>query len=94
MIDQNHHPRLIDFGLSQALSPRQDQLSYLWTDSVRPGASMWAAPELLHPDLYPDLKVQATFSSDIYSLGSILLFVRNTGSFLVSVLQLLMELSL
>ncbi|KAF8548050.1 kinase-like protein [Imleria badia] len=75
LIDGEHNARLADFGFSQTLSPGQDQLSYLWTDSVRPGAVMWAAPELLYPKLYPDFKVEATLNSDIYSLGGIILFI-------------------
>ena len=73
MIDGEHNARLIDFGLSQTLSPVQDQLTYLWTDSIRPGAVMWAAPELQYPDSH--VKIEATLNSDIYSLGSIILFV-------------------
>ena len=78
MIDRDHNPRLTDFGLSQTLNPQND-LTYLWTKSVFPGAAMWVAPELLYPDLFPDVvdeaKVEATLNSDIYSLGSIILFV-------------------
>ena len=37
---------------------------------------MWVAPELLYPELFPDLMVERKLSSDIYSLGSIILFVR------------------
>jgi len=47
---------------------------------------MWAAPELLYPKLYPDLKVEATLNSDIYSFGSIMFFVRYIKPF-VSVLR-------
>ena len=36
---------------------------------------MWVAPEVLFPDLFPDLKNEATLHGDIYSLGSIILFV-------------------
>ena len=76
MIDSEHNARLADFGFSHALSPGQDQLSYLRTDSTRPGAVMWAAPELLYPESYPDLEFEATLNSDIYSLGGIIFFVR------------------
>ena len=75
MIDNEHNPRLTDFGFSQILSPEQDQLSYLWTDAIRPGAVMWAPPELQYPDLYPNLEIGAMLHSNIYSLGSIILFV-------------------
>ena len=74
MIDADHNPRITDFGLSQTLT-RQDHLTYLWTDSIRPGAAMWIDRELLFPDLFPDLNFEATLNSDIYSLGSIILFV-------------------
>ena len=53
----------------------QDQLSDPRTDSTRPDPVLWTAPELQHPDLYPNLKIEATLTSDIYSLGSIILFV-------------------
>ena len=75
MIDHEHNARLADFGLSQVTDPVQSQLSDLWTVSIRPGAVMWTAPELLYPELYPDLKIEATLNSDIYSLGSTILFV-------------------
>ncbi|KAF8124531.1 kinase-like domain-containing protein, partial [Boletus edulis] len=73
LIDRNHNPRVTDFGFSQTLT-RQDELTYLFTHSIRPGAKMWVAPELSRPDLFDDLKFEATLSSDIYSLGSIILF--------------------
>ncbi|KAG8216990.1 kinase-like domain-containing protein, partial [Butyriboletus roseoflavus] len=75
LIDDEHNPRLTDFGFAQTLSPEQDQFSYLWTDSIRPGAVMWAAPELQYPDLYPNFEIGATFNSNIYSLGSTILFI-------------------
>ncbi|KAG8217015.1 kinase-like domain-containing protein [Butyriboletus roseoflavus] len=75
LIDNDHNPRLTDFGLSQTLSPERDQWSYLWTTSVRAGAMLWAAPEVLYPELYPALKDGATLDSDIYSLGSIIRFI-------------------
>ena len=75
MIDHEHNVRLTDFGFSQVIGPVQDELSDLWTVSIRPGAAMWTAPELLYPELYPDLKIEAMLNSDIYSLGSIILFV-------------------
>ena len=74
MIDSDHNPRILDFGYSQTLS-RQDQLEYLWNESIRPGARMWTAPERLRPDLYPDLKDKHMLKGDIYSLGCIILFV-------------------
>ncbi|KAH0826779.1 kinase-like domain-containing protein [Lanmaoa asiatica] len=78
LIDGEHNARLTDFGLSQTVSPRQGQLSYLWTPSIRPGAWMCAAPERLYPRLYPDLKVEATPHSDIYSLGCVILFILSS----------------
>ncbi|KAF8547376.1 hypothetical protein OG21DRAFT_1517415 [Imleria badia] len=75
LIDSEHNARLTDFGLSQALSPVESPLSYLQSKSIRPGAVLFAAPELLHPELYPDLKNKATLNSDVYSLGSIILFI-------------------
>ena len=78
MIDGEDNACLTDFGLSQTLDPAQDQLTYLWANSVRPGALMWAAPELQYPDSqYLDVKVEikATLTGDIYSLGSIILLV-------------------
>ena len=76
LIDNNHNPRIVDFGYSQTLS-KQDKLTYLWSESVRPGAKKWVAPEVLEPDLYPDLKDKDkhTLKGDIYSLGCIILFV-------------------
>ncbi|KAF8546075.1 kinase-like protein [Imleria badia] len=74
-IDRKHDACLTDFGLSQTFIPAQDKAPYLRTDSIRPRAVLWAAPEMLHPHLYPDLKIEATFNSDIYSLGSIILFI-------------------
>lgn len=74
MIDRDHNSRLTDFGFSQTLD-HQNDLTYLRTNSIRPGAVMWVAPELLHPDLFPDVMVEPELNSDIYSLGSIILFV-------------------
>ena len=53
----------------------QDHLTYLWTDSINPGAVMWTAPELHYPNLCSNHETGATLNSDIYSLGSIILFV-------------------
>ena len=74
MIDSDHTPRITDFGFSQTLN-RQVQLTYLWTDTICHGAAMWVAPERLFPHRFPDLKHKATLHGDIYSLGSIILFV-------------------
>jgi serine/threonine protein kinase len=87
MIDGENNARLTDLGFAQTVAPVQDS-SYLWTDSVLPGAAIYAAPELLCPDLYPDPKVDPTLFSDIYSFGSIFFFVRPPS---VSVLQLLLK---
>ncbi|KAF8549366.1 kinase-like protein [Imleria badia] len=75
LIDSRHNARLTDFGICQALSPVDSPVSYLRTKSIRPGAVLFAAPELLHPGLYPCLEMKTTLNSDVYSLGSILLFV-------------------
>ncbi|KAF8550569.1 kinase-like protein, partial [Imleria badia] len=75
LIDDKHNSRLTDFGLSQALNPVESPLSYLHTKSIRPGAVLFAAPELLHPELHPELQIEATLNSDVYSLGSIILFI-------------------
>ena len=79
LIDSDHNARLTDFGFSHTLSPQND-LTYPSTNAARPGAAMWVAPELLYPQLFPDLMVEAktepNLHVDIYSLGSIILFVR------------------
>ncbi|KAG8216986.1 kinase-like domain-containing protein [Butyriboletus roseoflavus] len=77
LIDNDHNPRLTDFGLSQTLSP-QTSLTYLHTNSVPRGARMWVAPELLHPDLFPtedESNKESSLNVDIYSLGSIILLI-------------------
>ncbi|KAF9232606.1 kinase-like domain-containing protein, partial [Melanogaster broomeanus] len=68
LIDGEYNARLTDFGLTQVLGP-----AGLSPDRLRPGAIMWAAPELLRDD--PDPNPKATVKSDIYSLGSVILFV-------------------
>ncbi|KAF9234716.1 kinase-like domain-containing protein, partial [Melanogaster broomeanus] len=73
LIDGEYNARLTDFGLTQVLGSLQGQLAYLQTATLRPGAIMWSAPELLRDD--PGPKLKATVKSDIYSLGSIILFV-------------------
>ncbi|KAF9232602.1 kinase-like domain-containing protein [Melanogaster broomeanus] len=73
LIDGEYNPRLTDFGLTQVLGSVQDQMAYLQTTTLQPGAIMWSAPELLRDD--PGPKLKATVKSDIYSLGSIILFV-------------------
>lgn len=81
MIDKDHNARLTDFGLSQT-SVKQNHLTYLWTASVRPCAAMWVAPELLVRDSQQSLKSKApTRPGDVYSLGSIILFVCKSWSF-------------
>lgn len=79
LIDGEGNARLTDFGLSQVFLPEDDSLSYLWTTSVHHGAPMWAAPERVFPKLYPEWndsgKPRATPNGDIYSLGSVILFV-------------------
>ncbi|KAF8547380.1 hypothetical protein OG21DRAFT_925092 [Imleria badia] len=80
LIDDKRNARLTDFGISQALSPEGTPLSYLRTKSIRPGAVLFAAPELLHPGLYPDLGSKTTLNSDVYSLGSILLLILSGKS--------------
>ena len=79
LIDSDHNARLTDFGFSHTLSPQND-LTYPSTNAARPGAAMWVAPELLYPQLFPDLmvgaKTEPNLHVDIYSLGSIILFVR------------------
>ncbi|KAF8550587.1 hypothetical protein OG21DRAFT_1499712 [Imleria badia] len=75
LIDDKRNARLTDFGIFQALSPAGSPLFYLCTKSIRPGAVLFAAPELLHPGLYPDLGSKTTLNSDVYSLGSILFLI-------------------
>ncbi|KAG8216993.1 kinase-like domain-containing protein [Butyriboletus roseoflavus] len=79
LIDGQGKARITDFGLSQLLLPTDDGMSCLRTLTVHPGAVMWAAPELVYPQLHPkwneDGKPRATLNSDIYSFGNMILFI-------------------
>ncbi|KAF9225616.1 hypothetical protein BS17DRAFT_878988 [Gyrodon lividus] len=75
LIDNEYNVRPTDFGLTTVLGSVESQLSYLQTAIKRPGAIMWSAPELFHDGD----NLQATAKSDIYSLGSIVLFKLKKG---------------
>ncbi|KAN0080223.1 Protein kinase-like domain containing protein [Tylopilus felleus] len=65
LIDEEHNPRISDFGLSSTIGKLQPGLSYLQRFSNTPGAVKWAAPEQLAGcELHP--------SGDIYSFGCIM----------------------
>ncbi|KAF9230669.1 kinase-like domain-containing protein, partial [Melanogaster broomeanus] len=73
LIDSEHNARLTDFGFTQVLGSVHEEMDYLQSANIRPGAMMWAAPELF-PD-GPCSRPHITVKSDIYSLGCIILFV-------------------
>ncbi|KAF8130279.1 kinase-like domain-containing protein, partial [Boletus edulis] len=69
LIDEEHKPRLTDFGLSSALGRLQPGMTYLNRCSTDPGAIRWAAPELF------DDECELKPSADVYSFGCIMLEV-------------------
>ncbi|KAF9230671.1 kinase-like domain-containing protein, partial [Melanogaster broomeanus] len=73
LIDSEHNARLTDFGFTQVLGSVQEPIGYLQSVNCRPGAMMWAALELFSDS--PSCRLEITVKSDIYSLGSIMLFV-------------------
>ena len=68
LIDEEHNPRISDFGLACTVGRLQPGLSYLQrlsSSTSNPGAQRWAAPERLsgckpHP------------SGDMYSFGCVM----------------------
>ncbi|KAF9230520.1 kinase-like domain-containing protein [Melanogaster broomeanus] len=72
LLDGEHNARLTDFGLTQVLGSVHEQMDYLRSVIIRPGAIMWAAPELLPDD---GSRPEITVKCDIYSLGCIMFFV-------------------
>lgn len=68
LIDEGGRARLIDFGLSTIVRPILGQ-SHLAATSIHPGATRYAAPELLSDDAR-DLPLE---KSDIYSFGCVML---------------------
>ncbi|KAG0696886.1 kinase-like domain-containing protein [Suillus ampliporus] len=70
LIDERGHARLIDFGLSTIVRPLLG-LSHLAVTSIRPGALLYAAPELVLPDDSRDLGPLE--KADIYSFGCVML---------------------
>ena len=62
LIDEEHSPRISDFGLSSTIGKLQPGLSYLQRFSSNVGAVRWTAPERLS-GCEPDP------SGDIYSFG-------------------------
>ncbi|KAG9312172.1 kinase-like domain-containing protein [Chiua virens] len=68
LIDDDHNPRLIDFGLASSIGPLQPDDSYLIKKSSAFGSLRWMAPEILSGNkLVP--------SADMYSFGCIMLEV-------------------
>lgn len=74
LIDCSGNPRLIDFGLATVVGDAELQLSI--TTASRSLDPRWRAPEVIgiDPDLDPE---RPTFTSDIYSFGGIMFFVRS-----------------
>ncbi|KAG1722538.1 kinase-like domain-containing protein [Suillus paluster] len=72
LIDEGGHARLIDFGLSTIVRPLLDQ-SHLAATSIRSGAILYAAPELVLPD--DDHDLGPLEKTDIYSFGCVMLQV-------------------
>ena len=77
LIDEEHIPRISDFGLSSTIGRLQPGLSYLQRLSSNVGAVRWAAPERLsgckpHP------------SGDIYSFGCMMFEVTTRRSVLAT----------
>lgn len=82
-IDDSGNPRLADFGLATVVGDPELQ----WGPSTA-GSNFnpqWRAPEVIGINGDPELP---TFESDIYSFGSVMLFVRSRGpsySYILSV---------
>ena len=70
LIDEEHSPRIGDFGLSSTIGKLQPGLSYLQRSSSNVGAVRWAAPERLS-----GCKPHA--SGDIYSFGCMMFEVTS-----------------
>ncbi|KAG2346160.1 kinase-like protein, partial [Suillus weaverae] len=69
LIDEGGRARLIDFGLSTIVQPLLGQ-SHLAATSIHPGATRYAAPELVLLDEVCGLPLEKT---DIYSFGCVML---------------------
>ncbi|KDQ53151.1 hypothetical protein JAAARDRAFT_436255 [Jaapia argillacea MUCL 33604] len=73
LIDDDHHPRLADFGLATIADVTKGASS-----TNHGGSSQWMAPELHFPDKF-NLPLKRTFASDVYALGCVYLevYTRN-----------------
>jgi len=72
LIDGSGNPRLKGFSLATVAEDKDLQ----WTTSTvtRNFDARWRAPEVIGIDADPE---RPTFESDIYSLGSVMFFVRS-----------------
>jgi serine/threonine protein kinase len=71
LIDGSGNPRLADFGL--ATVAEVPELQWTMTTLERNFDARWRAPEVIGIEHKPE---RPTFKSDIYSLGSVMFFVR------------------
>ena len=75
LIDSSGNPCLTDFGLATVVG--NAELQWTTTTAGREFNSRWRAPEVIGVDCEPG---SPSFKSDIYSFGSMLLFVRSLSS--------------
>ncbi|KAH0832882.1 kinase-like domain-containing protein [Lanmaoa asiatica] len=72
LIDEEHNPRITDFGLASAIGKLHPGLSYLQRlSSMNPGAVRWAAPERLSG-------CKPNPSGDMYSFGCVMFEVMTS----------------
>jgi serine/threonine protein kinase len=85
LIDGSGNPRLTDFGLATVVGDQE--LQWTTTTEAREFSSRWRAPEVI--GIERDKPGRPTFESDIYSLGSVIFFVRSLPYLCGSILSLL-----
>jgi serine/threonine protein kinase len=81
LIDGSGNPRLTDFGLATVVGDQE--LQWTTTTEAREFNYRWRAPEVI--GIERDKPERPTFKSDIYSLGSVMFFVRSLLSFCGSI---------